>query len=97
MAVRYSYAPVIGRAIPTRTSPENQKITRAYEANAYAPMYLLSAGAASGFYLYNLASIRLKAFLDKHGHLLGQLVEETAEELFFRYLDIIDGIRASTE
>lgn len=51
----------------------------------------------SKYYLYNLASISLKAFLDRHGHSTGQLVEETAEDLFFRYLDIIDGIKASIE
>lgn len=51
----------------------------------------------SKYYLYTLASISLKAFLDRHAYSLGQLVEETAEELFFRYLDIIDGIKASTE
>jgi hypothetical protein len=51
----------------------------------------------SKYYLYNLACIRLKAFLDRHGHPMGQLVDETAEDLFFRYLHIIDGIEASTE
>lgn len=45
---------------------------------------------ASKYYLYYLASVAIKRFLDQHGLQTDILVEETAEDLFHRYLDLID-------
>jgi Peptidase U49 len=43
--------------------------------------------------IYYLASIAVHAFLAKHGNQVGQLVENTGEELFFTYLGLVDGLK----
>lgn len=48
---------------------------------------------ASKYYLYFLASINIKRFLEAHGIATKVMTEDTAEELFFEYLEQFDRLR----